>query len=168
MSLNSIVPFFDIDGRDEERPTSRIVTRHPTYYLPGGDLFITVQRVLFRIHGYFLLRESNHFLRLLTSSPHDPPVTTGTSATRPLILTDIIPSNFAIFLWVFYNPHFGQYETTHQNWIIIHKYSLRWNFPEVRRLAEHHLSLLDDDDEWISTGSITEEFVQIHLHDELD
>src|SRR5271163_2811255 len=94
MSLNSIVPFFDIDGRDEARPTSRIVTRHPTYYLPGGDLFITVQRVLFRIHGYFLLRESSHFLRLLTSSPHDPPVTTGTSATRPLILTDIIPSNF--------------------------------------------------------------------------
>src|SRR5271155_2097698 len=171
MSLNSIVHFFDIDGRDEECPTSQIVARHSTYYFPGGDLFITVQRVLFQIHSHFLLRESTHFLRLLTPSPHDLPVTIGTSAIRPLILTDITPSNFAIFLWVFYNPRFGQYETTHQNWIIIHNYSLIWNFPEVRHLAEHHLLLLggsnctDDKDGWISTDSVVEEFIQIQLQD---
>lgn len=184
MSLNSVAPLFDIDGRDEDLPISRIITRHPTYYLPGGDLFIQIQRVLFRIHSYFLLRESTHFQRLLTPSPHEPPRTIGTSISHPLILTDVLPSNFAIFLWVFYNPHFGQYDTSLHHWVIIHTYALTWNFPEVRTLAERYLSLTggsgttddDDDDDvpwdtsietpyedWITADAITEEFVQLHL-----
>src|SRR5271156_6861944 len=141
MSLNSVAPLFDIDGQDDDQPISRIVARHPTYYLPGADLFVTVQRVLFRIHSYFLLRESTHFQRLLSTSPHDLPNIIGTSPTRPLILTDISPSNFAIFLWVFYNPQFGRYITTLQNWTIIHNYSIAWTFPEVRFLAERHLAV---------------------------
>ena len=184
MSLNTIVPFFDIDGRDEEQYTSRVITRHSTYYLTGGDLFIQVQRIIFRIHSHFLFRESHHFQRLLASSPHDPPSNIGKSNTRPLILTDITPTNFAIFLWVFYNPRFGQYDTSTHNWVIIHTYALTWDFPEVRHLAERYLSLSDgsnveennDDDDvpwdnsmeapyddWITTDSITEEFVRLHL-----
>src|SRR5271154_6390625 len=141
MSLNSVAPLFDIDGRNDDQPLSQIITRHPTYYLSGADLFVIVQRVLFRIHSYFLLRESTHFQQLLSTSPHDLPNIIGTSPTRPLILTDISPRNFAIFLWVFYNPQFGRYITTLQHWTIIHNYSIAWNFPEVRFLAERHLSV---------------------------
>src|SRR5271163_5265941 len=86
MSLNTIVPFFDIDGHDEEQYTSRVITPHSTYYLTGGDLFIQVQRILFRIHSYFLFRESHHFQRLLAPSPHDPPSNIGKSITCPLVL----------------------------------------------------------------------------------
>src|SRR5271154_2839053 len=65
----------------------------------------------------------------------------NTSPIQPLILTDISPRNFAIFLWVFYNPQFGRYIMTLQDWTIIHNYSIAWNFPEVRHLAERHLSV---------------------------
>src|SRR5271168_2246258 len=192
MSLNSVAPLFDIDGRDDDQPLSRIIARHPTYYLPGADLFVVVQRVLFRIHSYFLLRESTHFQRLLSTSPHDLPNIIGTSPTLPLILTDISPRNFAILLWVFYNPQFGRYITTLQDWTIIHNYSIAWNFPEVRFLAERHLSVSlsysvpsssstndqppDEDDvtwddsleapydDWISADAVTEEFVQLSLN----
>src|SRR5271155_5795592 len=99
MSLNTIVPFFDIDGRDEEQYTSRVITRHSTYYLTIRDLFIQVQRILFRIHSYFLFRESHHFQRLLAPSPHNPASNIGKSITRPLVvLMNITPTNFAIFL----------------------------------------------------------------------
>jgi hypothetical protein len=186
MSLTFSTPLFDIDGRDNNNnQPSLTFTRHPTYYLFGADLFIRVQRVIFCIHSHFLLRESIYFQRLLTSSPHDPPRVRGTSFTQPLILVDTIPSHFAIFLWVFYNPHFGQYDTSPNNWIVIHNLAIQWQFPEVLRLAQQHLppplnpqnDEQDDDDEvqwdtsievpledWITEDSITEEFVQLHLN----
>ena len=186
MSLSLITPLSNLNGRDDNdnRP-SRIVTRHPTYYLFGADLFIRIQRVIFCVHSYFLLRESVHFQRLLTPSPHDPPRTLGTSLARPLVLTDTTPSHFAIFLWVFYNPHFGQYNTSQTNWTIVRSLAIQWQFLEVLQLADQHLPPPptpqddghDDDDEiqwdasietpyedWITTDSLTEDFVQLNLN----
>ena len=174
-----------LDGRDNDNRPSRIVTRHPIYYLLGADLFIRIQQVLFRIHSYFLIRESIHFQRLLVPSPHDPPRTLGTSLSHPLVLTDTTPSHFAVFLWVFYNLQFGQYHNSQANWIIIRTLAIQWQFSEVLRLTNQYLpppstsqnnendsdndiqwdtSIKTPYEDWITTDTITEDFVQLHLN----
>jgi hypothetical protein len=41
------------------------ITRHPTYYLPGANVFFLVKEVMFAVHHYFLERESPYFADLL-------------------------------------------------------------------------------------------------------
>ena len=133
------MPCFYIAKRNRKRHTIQILTRHPIYYFPEGDLFIIVQQTQFRIHSYFLLRESTHFQQLLNPFSSFLPTTPGISAARPLILNDTSSRNFAIFLWVFYTPHFGRYQHSLHNWLIIHTYAIRWEFPIIQQLAEQHI-----------------------------
>ena len=60
---------------------------------------------MFRVHRYFLERESAYFRLRLEKSSHpqrDPP---GSSEANPLVLDDATSEAFARFLWVFYNPY---------------------------------------------------------------
>ena len=133
------MPCFHPIRQNRKQSTFQILTRHPTYYLPEGDLFIIVQQTQFRIHSYFLLRESIHFQRLLNPFSYSISTAPGISAARPLILTDITSRNLAIFLWVFYTPRFGHYQHSLHNWLIIHTYAIQWGFPTIQLLAERHI-----------------------------
>jgi len=133
------MPCFHTSRRNRKRPTVQILTRHPIYHFPDGDLFIIVQQTQFRIHSHLLLRESIHFQQLLNPFSHSLPTAPGISAARPLILTDTTSRDFAIFLWVFYTPRFGRYQHSLHNWLIIHTYAIQWGFPTIQQLAERHI-----------------------------
>ena len=60
------------------------LTRHHQYYLPGGDLYIQVEKILFRVHSYFFTRE------LSGDSLHSQPLT-STHSTLPYILDNSDP-----------------------------------------------------------------------------
>ena len=42
-----------------------IITNHQEYYLPGGDLFIKVDNILFCVHAYFFIQESTIWRNIL-------------------------------------------------------------------------------------------------------
>ena len=80
-----------------------VVWNHSIYYLLGGDLFIQINSILFRVHLYFFTRESDFWRNFLEST------TQGRTANNPIMLPcNPIPTaeEFACLLWVFYNPRF--------------------------------------------------------------
>jgi hypothetical protein len=127
----------------DTRPNSPtpVIRNHSDYYLPGGDLFIQVDEILFRVHLHFFTRESDLWRNLLGST------TRGRTANNPIDLVNQMPSistltaeTFANFLWVFYNPRYSLYETTEEVWKTIFDQALCWNFQEVERLCWRELS----------------------------
>jgi hypothetical protein len=97
---------------------------HSQYYITGADLIVCVcefpikyhvvalseagsqqvEDTLFRIHRYFLTRDSAYFRRQL---PHPSPGDSlkGSSDNNPLVLENTLKVDFERFLWVFYNPY---------------------------------------------------------------
>ena len=60
------------------------LTRHHQYYLPGGDLYLQVENVLFQVHSYFFTRESTEFAALIQDNINQP--YNGSSLFFPLFL----------------------------------------------------------------------------------
>ncbi|KAI0251742.1 hypothetical protein BJV78DRAFT_1125694 [Lactifluus subvellereus] len=119
------------------------IMRHHSYYILAGDVTIRVENYIFRIHKYFLLRESAYF-RLRLSTPtlpgQDPP---GSSDTNPLVLDDATSDAFACFLWVFYNPRYSVYNAGADQWSSILDLAQRWGFGDVEQLCVRELERLD-------------------------
>ncbi|TEB28736.1 hypothetical protein FA13DRAFT_1711473, partial [Coprinellus micaceus] len=44
------------------------IVHHQKYYLPGGDLYVLINGVMFKIHSYFFNRESTFFVDVSTSA----------------------------------------------------------------------------------------------------
>ncbi len=63
-----------------------------------------MEDTLFRIHRYFLRRDSAHFRAKLPHPPSPGDSLKGSSDSDPLILEDVLKVDFERFLWVFYNP----------------------------------------------------------------
>ena len=111
---------------------------HEKYYIPGGDLFIVVEKVLFRVDSYFFQRESNEFAELLTpASPATHP--SGSDVSMAILLDGLSAEDFAKFLWVFYNPLYSLYHAAVEDWEVILTLSNRWSFREVKNLAIREL-----------------------------
>jgi len=66
--------------------------------------FPQVEDKIFRIHKYFLTRESKHFRSMLVAAIpcRDPP---GSSETNPVVIEDATSEAFANLLWIFYNKY---------------------------------------------------------------
>ncbi|KAI0279106.1 hypothetical protein BGY98DRAFT_1149108 [Russula aff. rugulosa BPL654] len=89
---------------------------HSQYYITGADLIISVEDTLFRIHRYFLTRDSAYFRnKLPPPSPGDS--SNGSSDNNPLVLENVLKVDFERFLWL-----------AHE-----------WNFIEVKALAIREL-----------------------------
>ncbi|KAJ8495035.1 hypothetical protein ONZ45_g13034 [Pleurotus djamor] len=126
--------------------TFRSLARHDEYYIAGGDLYFMVEHVLFRVHRYFFDRESLYFRNKL-ATPASPGATrSGTSDSTAIVLEDVRPSDFARFLWVFYNPKYSLYKTDVDSWTAILDLAFKWQFPEVKRLCVRELERLEMSD----------------------
>lgn len=97
---------------------------HSQYYITGADLIVLVrgfpiecrvvalseaesqqvEDTLFRMHRYFLTRDSAYFRNILPSPPSPGDPFKGSSDNNPLVLEDTLKVDFERFLWVFYNP----------------------------------------------------------------
>lgn len=111
-----------------EKGKGKALERHEEYYIPSGDVVflvsklicspvcivgvpirlmtLQVENILFRIHRYFLLRDSPVFRDMLSlPAPLDSGLEQeGTSDQHPILLPQVTSEDFAHFLWVFYNP----------------------------------------------------------------
>ncbi|KAH9006316.1 hypothetical protein EDB86DRAFT_2794656 [Lactarius hatsudake] len=115
------------------------VMRHRVYFLPDGDVIIKVEDNVFRIHRFFLTRESKHFRSLFNVAYRDPP---GTSEANPVVLEDATSEAFADFLWVFYNHEYSIYNATLEKWQRILALAQKWGFIQVERLCVRELENL--------------------------
>ncbi|KIM46832.1 hypothetical protein M413DRAFT_422275 [Hebeloma cylindrosporum] len=114
------------------------LAHHEQYYISGGDLFIVVEKTLFRVHSYFFLRESNDFAELITPASREAK-RRGSDVSTAITLDELSPEDFAKFLWVFYNPLYDLYDASVEDWEVILALSNRWTFPEVKNLATREL-----------------------------
>jgi hypothetical protein len=109
--------------------------RHNQYYITGADLIVLVEDTLFRIHRYFLTRDSAHFRNELPSPPSPGDLSKGSSDNNPLVLNDVLKVDFERLLWVFYNPKYSLYDAGIEEWISVLKLAHKWDFIEAKALA---------------------------------
>lgn len=158
----------------DTRPNSPtlIIQNHRVYYFPSGNLFIRIDSTLFRIHSHFFTRESDLWRNLLGTT------TQGRTANNPIDLVNQLPCDptptaetFANFLWVFYNPRYGIYETTEETWAIIYEHAYCWHFLEVQYLCLREMETLydrqtEDYIEWVTRARNFNDDEDILIHRE--
>ncbi|KAF8959962.1 hypothetical protein BDZ97DRAFT_1367307 [Flammula alnicola] len=115
------------------------LTRHETYYISGGDLFILVDHIQFKVHRYFFERESKFFSTKLATPLSAGSPLQGSGDSNAIILENVTADQFATFLWVFYNPKYSLYEAPVEDWEVILALANRWSFDEVKSLAIREL-----------------------------
>ncbi|KAH9072804.1 hypothetical protein EDB83DRAFT_131732 [Lactarius deliciosus] len=115
--------------------------RHELYFFPDGDTIIRVEDSVFRMHRFFLTRESNYFWSMfLTTVPcHVHP---GSSESNPVVLSGATSEAFADLLWVFYNREYSIYSATFEKWTRILGLARKWGFFRVERLCVQELQKL--------------------------
>ncbi|EKM81306.1 hypothetical protein AGABI1DRAFT_112972 [Agaricus bisporus var. burnettii JB137-S8] len=111
--------------------------RHELYYIPAGDLHLQFGQTLFRIHSQFFLRESAYWRDRIAGLNQE-----GLDEHAPLLIEGVEAEDFARFLWIFYNPRIGNYNTSLGNWETILRLATHWDFPSVRELAVKHIDEL--------------------------
>ncbi|KAJ4483889.1 hypothetical protein J3R30DRAFT_3285271, partial [Lentinula aciculospora] len=132
---------FSHQSSDSEGFTA--LRRHEEYYLTGGDLFFLIEQNHFRVHRYFFERESQWF-KLQLGTPASPgAIRQGTSESTAIVLDNVKASNFAKFLWVFYNPKYSLYKARVDDWVAIMELAHRWGFHEVMKLATREIEKLE-------------------------
>jgi len=110
--------------------------KHPEYYIRDGSATFVVERTLFRVHRFFLERESE-FFRSFFSAGGDSEDPKDGSDEKPFTL-DVKSDDFARFCWVWYHRDYS-YSCGQQDWLVILSLATRWQFPEIRKLAIREL-----------------------------
>ncbi|KAJ3553442.1 hypothetical protein NP233_g12643 [Leucocoprinus birnbaumii] len=111
---------------------------HQVYNIRGGDLYLRVDKTIFRIHSYFFLRESKYWNDELVGpiSPGDEKLKNGQDEKNAIVIDDEKPEDLAQFLWVFYNNSFGNFsKASREDWSVILHFAAKWGFKEVKELA---------------------------------
>ena len=108
------------------------LVRHHQYYIPGGDLYIQVQNILFHMHSYFFIQESDEFRKLLLENSQQP--YNRLSPSYPLFLPDTDPETLANIL-----PKLSIYDASIDKWNSILRFATMWGFSEIEDLALQEL-----------------------------
>jgi hypothetical protein len=87
------------------------ISRHSTYWLPGGDLHILTGNIVFYVHHYFFEQDSFMFKTWLKDADDTPLHPQGATLATAFILNGISPKKFASFLWMFDNSTYFLYNT---------------------------------------------------------
>jgi len=124
--------------------TVQRIQRDHEFYVPGGDIIFLAGTKLFRVHRYFLERESLFFRQLLDLPDPMPSgqVHKGMSDSNPIGLDDVDEDSFAKFLWVFYNPSYSEWDGPIDQWAPIIQLAHRWGFASVKKLCVRQLEKL--------------------------
>ncbi|KAI0300451.1 hypothetical protein B0F90DRAFT_1668282 [Multifurca ochricompacta] len=101
-----------------------------------------VENTLFRVHRYFLIRDSAYFRDKLPQPFSPGESSKGSSDRNPLVLDNVLKVEFERLLWVFYNPKYSLYDAGIEEWTSILKLAHDWNFIEVKALAVRELQSL--------------------------
>ena len=82
------------------------------YYLPGGDLYILIDDTMFRVHRYFLTRDSDTIRCKLEAAELNKDAPTGATRTDPICLHDKFTNaqTFSLILSIIYNPRYNLYD----------------------------------------------------------
>jgi len=107
------------------------------FYLPGGDIYFSIEDERFRVHNYFFERESTYFAQHFNNQQ-------GINDSTAIALDGVSPSAFESFLGVFYNPKFSVFDYTTADWKHVLQLSHQWGFPEVKNLAVRQLEKVTD------------------------
>ena len=169
-SLRRTYAFQVITDEPDAHPLMLPIIRHHHYYLPGRDLFILIDNILFRMHKYFFERESKTFFSQPYTDPNAEPYRDYPS--HPLILHDIEVIEFEQFLWVFYNPRLSIYKNSLLNWGYINWLAILWGFDEVHALADREIYKLEEPffqqevDYAYSPEDPTDRVMRLHFEDD--
>ena len=108
-----------------------LIHDHDQFYLPGGDFYIIIKDIRFRVHKYFFERESTHFRTIFKNSP-----IVGSTSQLALNLSDTIePDVFELLLGIIYNRQYNLYNLTIGQWFDVQTYAHIWQFPEMYSLT---------------------------------
>lgn len=121
-----------------------LVDKDDEYYIEGGDVVFLVQNTLFRVHRFFLTRESPVFRDMISMPVPEGMEVEGSSDNIPIQLLGITSDDFAKFLWTFYNKRLSEYDgATIKDWIGVLRLAHMWQCDNVRELAFRELEKLN-------------------------
>jgi len=114
-----------------------------TLYIPGGHLFLTTEGITFKIHKYFLDRDSNWFLVINNNRRlNDNKFPSGQSPLNAIPLPGVSAKQFTSMLWVIYSPNYGTHSTTIDEWNQILVAATLLECEWIVKLANHKLQVL--------------------------
>lgn len=121
------------------------VMRYRSYFIHEGDVTFRVENYTFRVHRFFLARESAYFRGLF-----EPPLvpvqeSPGSSESNPYVLEGegVTSEAFACFLWIFYNDKYSVYNATPDQWSSILWLAQKWKCQRIEEVCLEELEKLD-------------------------
>lgn len=120
--------------------------RHPKFYFDNTLLVLQVEDTLFNVHKYQLLK-SKVFADMFEAAQADPDE--GSSPENPIIIEEVLASEFECLLTVLYATHFSTNQPAPEASLIIPAFRLanKWAFEDIRNylipLAEKEMSDVD-------------------------
>ncbi|KAI0088337.1 hypothetical protein BDY19DRAFT_950387 [Irpex rosettiformis] len=112
----------------------------PDFYFNDELAVFLVERRLFKVHRYFLVRDSEFFRGMFAcpTPPGEEPE--GTSDSRPISLHGVTHHEFRCLLRFFYDSMYRPSIITLQDWIALLSISTRYVFDNIRELAISEIS----------------------------
>ncbi|RXW14762.1 hypothetical protein EST38_g11098 [Candolleomyces aberdarensis] len=127
-------------------PQSPQTARHPEYYREGGDLYILISHVIFRLHSADFPK--TFFEAFNEGQPLGPTIDTwpGIGACsefqKAIIIpvADATPDDFAKLAWVLHNPLYDDYSAaTLEDWFTILRLADKWGFSGMKAMAQRRI-----------------------------
>ncbi|KAF8160087.1 hypothetical protein BJ912DRAFT_357882 [Pholiota molesta] len=119
-------------------------SRHSEYYIPDANLHLLVDNMLFRVHSFFFERDSAKFRAVLEAPIAPNTARSGSSDSKPIVIKNSSPSEFARFLFIFYNPTYSDYtDLSASDWTSVLKTACEHEFVEVQNCAIRGLQTCD-------------------------
>jgi hypothetical protein len=113
---------------------------HNPYYFDDSQIVLKVEEKIYKIHRYFLIRESEFFEDLFSLPQGDSETVEGRDDEHPICVPDTPIKEFDNLLRFFYFGMHDDYKLTVADWIAMLSISTRLNFPKVRERAIKELT----------------------------
>jgi len=115
---------------DPDAPPSR----HPEYYIHDDMAIFLVERRLFKVHRYFLERESEIFRWMFLCPPHQEGPEGGTDSA-PITLPGVTQHEFETLLNYLYKGMHNDFRFSRHRWIALLSIASRYDMDKIRERA---------------------------------
>jgi len=109
--------------------------RHPEYYLEDGTVTLLVDECLFKVHRYYLARESDVFRDMFSLPPEPSASCDGGSDEAPIVIPEVSCAEFESFLGFIYFGMHDDHEFSLENWISLLSFATRFICDQIRGRA---------------------------------